>query len=217
MVNFLEITSEEMISDARRKYGELSLDELSEVLKSLKSNTRYAEALDIARLKAHGWISQGRFRALEKNNLEFVQKHEFETKVIERARIKDNKIEKYQEKMYRLVHDYREDYPGRDISELEILDKIDIDSDDIDLDTLEKIKKYAVSENLDRLKRALASEQMEIAARRVAEAAAALQNHKTKIAVVMALQAELRAKKAAEIARSRAGFLTPEGRKLFGL
>lgn len=218
MVKFIELTLEDMLVDAREKYGELSLDDLAEVLKNLKSNSRYAEALDIARLKAHGWISNGRFKALEANNPEFVKNHEFEVKTVERMKIKDGKIEKYQEKMHRLVHDFREDYTGRDVSELEILAELqDMDSDDIEMDVLEKIKKYAIAENLDGLKRALANEQVEIATRRIAEAAAALQNHKTKIAVITARQAELRAINAAEIVRSRAGFLTPEGRKLFGL
>ena len=218
MVKFIELTLEEMLIDARQKYGEQSLDDLSETLKKLKSNTRYAEALDIARLKAHGWITNGRFKALETNNPEFVKNNEFEIKTVERMKIKDGKIEKYMEKMYRLVHDFREDFAGKDVSELEILGELaDMDSDDLNMDTLEKIKKYAVAENLDGLKRALATEQVEIATKRIAEAAAALQNHKTKIAVVTALQAELRAKNAAELVRSRAGFLTAEGRKLFGL
>ena len=99
MVKFIELTLEEMLIDARAKYGEQSLDDLGETLKKLKSNTRYAEALDIARLKAHGWITDGRFKALDKNNPEFVKTHEFDIKIVERMKIKDGKIEKYQEKM----------------------------------------------------------------------------------------------------------------------
>lgn len=217
MVKFLELTLEDMLVDAREKYSGLDLDGLSEALKSLKSNTRYAEALDIARLKAHGWITDGRFKALDKNNHEFVESNKFEIKRVERMRIKDGKIEKYQEIMHRLVHDFREDFEGRDVSEIQLLEYIDIDSDDMNLDTLEKIKKYAVAENLDGLKRAKANAKFEQSMLKIAEAAAALQNHKTKISVVMALQATLRAENAEEIVKSRAGFMNAEGQKLFGI
>lgn len=217
MVKFLELTLEDMLVDAREKYSDLDLDGLAEALKGLKSNVRYAEALDIARLKAHMWITDGRFKAIDKNNPEFVRTNEFEVKTVERMRIKDGKIEKYMDKMHRLVHDHREDFEGRGISEIEILEYIDIDADDVSMDTLDKIKRYAVAENLDGLKRAKASESGELAMKRVAEAAAALQNHKTKIAVVTALQAALRAENAAALVRDRSGFLNAEGRKLFGL
>ena len=217
MVKFLELTLEDMLVDAREKYSNLDLDGLGEVLKSLKSNVRYAEALDIARLKAHAWITDGRYKALEKNNPEFIKVNEFEVKTVERMRIKEGKIEKYMDKMHRLVHDFREDFEGREVSEVQLLEYIDIDADDMNLDTLEKIKKYAVAENLDGLKRAKASAKFEQSMRKIAEAAAALQNHKTKISVIVAFQAALRAENAEKIVKSRAGFLNAEGQKLFGI
>ena len=217
MVQFLELTLDDMRADAIRKYGTLDLDGLADVLKSLNSNYRYQEAVDIAMLSAHQWITDGRWKKLEANNPEFTKAHEFETKLLDRQRIKDGKIEKYQVKMYRLVHDMTEDYEGRDISELEVIQHMDIDPEDQNLEALEIIKKYAISENLDGLKRAKASAKFEASMLKVAEAVAALQNHKTKIAVVKARQATLRAENAATLVRSRAGFLNAEGRKLFGL
>lgn len=218
MVRLEELTVDEMIADAKESSEGMTLEQKQTKLKDMKANKRYKTDNVIARLNFNLWVSEGDLKVLNTVVPEYAEKTKFETKIEDRKRVKaDNTIEIIKVKLYKLAINPLENFAGKDKSDLDVLQYVEIDEEDQNLSDIDKIRKYQVSENVYMLKKQAELNEYERRYYKVLKTQAALMNQRTKIAVFQAaIQADQRAN-AAALLRSRAGFLNAEGRKIFGI